>query len=169
MASVDAILKQIINGVQHIQSACDHPLTSSRLFAPQSYTPRQPIAHNPLPDPPSIQPALMAVSARPETSRAIENAYQKRAADLRAAYHSAMMVVCSNQAQYPSKFRYVSEQKILSVFTELYIRQLVTWREDCVILYLKHSSACDNAQASGGTPKFNLVRLILCHRLFNPV
>ncbi|KAG1783501.1 homeodomain protein 2 [Suillus placidus] len=148
------ILKRI---AQRAQECLAHPSVSAspRLFAPQSCSPRQSIANFSLPDPPPIQPALIAAGARPEISLAIEQAYQKRAADLRVAYHSGVTLVCSNQSQHPSKFRYGTESKLVSSFTELYLRQLVAWREDCVALYLKHSSTSNNARTSSGTSKFN--------------
>jgi hypothetical protein len=86
--------------------------------------------------------------------------YQKRAAELRAFSLSTVALVYSNQAQHPSKFRCVTEQKVLSLFTELYLRQLAAWREECIVLYLKHSSTGDRTQTSGCTTKFNHVRLM---------
>ncbi|KAG2076873.1 homeodomain protein 2 [Suillus decipiens] len=151
MTSIEPILKQII---QRGQDCLVLPSTSSRLFTPQS-SPRQPIAHISLPDPPPIQSALIAAGASPEISLSMDQAYQKRAADLRGLYHSTITLICSNQAQSPSKFRYVSEQKIQSVFTELYLRQLATWREEGVHLYLKHPSTGDKTQSSSCTAKFN--------------
>jgi hypothetical protein len=136
-------------------------LSHSFKFPPQSCSPRRPIDIT-LPDPPPIQPALIAAGAHLDISLAMDQEYQKRAAELRVFCRSAAANVCSNQAQYPSKFRYVSEQKIMSVFTELYLKQLVTWRDDCVALYLKHSTAGDKPQPSIGTPKFNYVRLVSC-------
>ncbi|KAG1757151.1 homeodomain protein 2 [Suillus lakei] len=155
--SVESILKRIIHHAQETQRLClAHPsMASSRSLAPQSCSPQQPIANISLPDPPSIQPALITAGAHLELSLAIDQAYQKRAADLRAVYHSAVILVCSNQAQYPSQFRYVSQQKILSIFTELYVRQLMTWREEGVTSYLKHSSAGEKTHTSICTAKFN--------------
>ncbi|KAG2156649.1 homeodomain protein 2 [Suillus bovinus] len=129
MSSVDSILKQIIKRAQQIQSLT-HPSvsTSSDSLALQTYSPR-PLVNISLPDPPPIRPALLAAGARPEISLAIDQAYQKRAADLKAAY--------------PSDFRHGHDQKVLSVFIELYLKQLVTWREEGVASYLKHSSAGD--------------------------
>ncbi|KAG2155592.1 homeodomain protein 2 [Suillus clintonianus] len=157
MTSVDSILKHILLRVQDIQCLTStHPsITSSRSITPQLYSPQQPIANISLPDPPPLQPALMAAGACPEISLAMDQEYQKRAAELRAFCHSTVGHVCSNQAQYSPKFRYVPEQKLLPAFTELYLRQLAAWREDCVVLYLKHSSTVDNAQRSSGTTKFN--------------
>lgn len=157
-STVESILKQIIHCGQETQRLClAHPSvsTSSRLFAPQLYSPRQPIANISLPDPPPIQPALIAAGAHPELSLAIDQTYQKRAGDLRAVYQSAVTLLCSNQAQYPSQFRYVPEQKIMSIFTGLYLKQLMTWREEGVASYLKHSSTGDKTQTSSCTPKFN--------------
>ncbi|KAG1841722.1 homeodomain protein 2 [Suillus tomentosus] len=156
MTSIESVVRQILHGVQQIQCLTQPFVsTSSTLLASQSLPPQLPIHNITLPDPPPIQPALIAAGAHPEISLAMDQEYQKRAAELRAFCRSATAHVCSNQAQYPSKFRYVSEQKILSVFTELYLKQLATWREDCVILYLKHSSTGDKSQPSSGTPKFN--------------
>jgi hypothetical protein len=161
MISVDSILQQIIHRVQETQQLCfAHPSVSTLSCSYTSQSPRQPIAAVSLPDPLPIQPALLSAGALPEVALTMEQAYQKRAADLRALYHSAMTFICSNQAQYPSKFRYVSEQKILPAFTELYLRQLSTWRQDCVELFLKHSSRSNNEHASSSAPKFNNVRLI---------
>jgi hypothetical protein len=91
----------------------------------------------------------------------MDQTYQKRAADLRALYCATVTRICSNQAQYPSKFRYVPEQKVLPAFTELYLKQLATWREEGVALYLKHSSAADKTQNLSHVAKFNHVRLML--------
>ncbi|KAG0707491.1 homeodomain protein 2 [Suillus ampliporus] len=152
-SAVDSILRHVM---QNVQECLAHPSisTSSRSLASQS-PPQQPVVNISLPDPPPIQPALMAAGARPEISLAMDQTYQKRAADLRALYHSTITLICSNQAQYQSKFRLVPEQKILSVFTELYLKQLVAWREEGVILYLKHSSTADKAQSSNCTTRFN--------------
>nr|WDY60859.1 HD MAT HD2 protein [Rhizopogon vinicolor] len=153
MTSVDSVLKQIM---QRVQECLAHPaISTSSLSLTYQSPPPQPIVGIALPDPPPIQPALIAVGAHPEISLAMEQSYQKRAAELRALYHSTATLLCSNQAQYPSKFRYVSDQKILSVFTELYLKQLVSWREENVALYLKHTSTADKTQASSGAPKFN--------------
>ncbi|KAJ8597622.1 homeodomain protein 2 [Rhizopogon salebrosus TDB-379] len=152
MTSVDSVLKQIM---QHVQKCLTHPSisTSSRSLASQSPSPRHAIIA--LPDPPPMQPALITAGAHPEISLEMEKTYQKRAADLRAHYQSAVTVICSNQAQYPSKYRYAPEQKVLSVFTELYLRQLASWREEGVALYLQRASAGDSARTSSCTPKFN--------------
>ncbi|KAG1813290.1 homeodomain protein 2 [Suillus subaureus] len=156
MTSVDSALKQIIQRVKDIQCLTQpFASTSSCSFAPQACSLRQPIAKISLPDPPSMQSTLLAAGARPDISVAMDQAYQKRALDLRAFYHSALALMCSNQAQYPSKFRYVPEQKILSTFTELYLRQLMAWRQDCVDFYLKHSSTSGNVQNLSGTSRFN--------------
>lgn len=166
--SVESILKQIIHCGQETQRLClahSSVSPSLRSFAPQSCSPQQLIADISLPDPPSMQPALLAVGARPEISLAMDQVYQKRADDLRATYHSALTLVCSNQAQYPSKLRFVPEQKILSAFSELYVRELIAWRQDCVDFYLKRSSTSDNAQTSRGAPRFNHVRLMFCLHL----
>lgn len=162
------ILKRII---QRSQDFVAHSSVSpsSHLFTSQSCSQRQPIANISLPDPPSIQPALLATGARPDISLAMDQAYQKRAIDLRAFYHSALTRVCSNQAQYPSKLRYVPEQKILSTFTELYLRELVAWKQDCVDFYNKHSSTSHATQPSSDAPKFNHVRPMSCLRLFSLV
>ncbi|KAG1795778.1 homeodomain protein 2 [Suillus plorans] len=150
------ILKRITQRAQEIQClAYPSGTASSRSFTPRSCSPQHPIADISLPDPPPIQPALMAAGARPEISLAIEQAYQKRAADLRAIYRSAVTLVCSNQVQHPSKFRYVTEQKVLFAFTELYLKELVAWREQSVASYLKHSSTSDKIHTSSCTPKFN--------------
>ncbi|KAG1864760.1 homeodomain protein 2 [Suillus subalutaceus] len=153
------ILKQIIQRVQETQRLClAHPSTSSSSFSLASQYPlRRPIANVSLPDPPPIQPALMAVGARPEISLVMDQEYQKRAAELRTFCQSAVAHVCSNQAQHPSMSPYVTEQKIIPVFTELYLRQLGSWRQDCVDLYLKHPSTrtSENVQPSSATPKFN--------------
>ncbi|KAG1828111.1 homeodomain protein 2 [Suillus variegatus] len=149
--SVESILKHITQRAHDIQSLA-HP---SCPLASQSPA-RHPIANISLPDPPSMQPALLAAGARPEISLAMDQAYQNRAAELRAFYQSALTVMCSNQAQYPSKFCYVPKKKILPVFTDLYLKQLVTWRQDCVNFYLKHASTSDNVQTpSGIAPRFN--------------
>ncbi|KAG2350813.1 homeodomain protein 2 [Suillus weaverae] len=157
MTSVDSALKQIIQRVKDIQCLTQpFVLTSSRSFTPQSCSPRQPIpAKISLPDPPSIQPALMAAGAPPEISLAIDQAYQKQAAELRALCHSTVTRVYSDQTQYPSKFRFVTEQKVLSSFTELYLRELVAWREQAVASYLKHASTSDKTRTSSSTAKFN--------------
>lgn len=157
--SVD-ILERITRRVQETQRLClAHPSvsTSSRLLTSQSqsYSPCHPVANISLPDPPPIQSALIAAGASPEISLSMDQAYQKRAADLRALYRSTITLICSNQARSPSEFRYVSEQKIQSVFTELYLRQLVTWREEGVQLYLKHPSTGNKTQISSCTAKFN--------------
>ncbi|KAG1885469.1 homeodomain protein 2 [Suillus subluteus] len=150
------ILKRII---QHSQDFVTHSsvnvATSSCSLECQSLPRQSHIVNISLPDPPPIQPALMAAGACPEISLAMDQAYQKRAVDLQALCRSAVSLVCSNQAQYPSKFRYVSEQKVISVFTELYLKQLVTWREEGVVLYLKHSSTGDKINTSSCTTKFN--------------
>nr|WDY60863.1 HD MAT HD2 protein [Rhizopogon salebrosus] len=156
MTSVDSILKRIMQRAQEFQ-CITHPsiLTSSGSLTSQSSLLRQPTINISLPDPPSLQPALMAAGAHPEASLAMDQAYQKRATDLRAHYQSTVTLICSNRAQYPLKFRSVPEQKIFSVFTELYLRQLAAWREEGVTLYLKHASASDKARTSSCTPKFN--------------
>ncbi|KAG1762939.1 homeodomain protein 2 [Suillus occidentalis] len=153
--SVDSILKQILHRVQETQRLClAHPSVSTSSLT--SHTLPQPLPSNiSLPDPPPIRPALMASGARPDVLLAMDHTYQKRAADLRALYHSAVTFICSNQAQYPSKLRCVSEQKIISVFTELYLKQLLAWREEGVVLYLKHSSTNDKVHTSSCAPKFN--------------
>jgi hypothetical protein len=165
--SIESILKRII---ERAQECLAHPSVSasSRLFTPQSYSPRQPIANISLPDPPSMQSALLAAGACPEISLAMDQAYQKRAAELRTSCHSAVTHIYSNQAQYPSKFRYGTEQKLLSLFTDLYVRQVVAWKEEGVDLYLKRSftRTSDNAQALSGTQKFNHVSLPFYHRIF---
>ncbi|KAG2062303.1 homeodomain protein 2 [Suillus hirtellus] len=155
--SVDSILKQIVQRVQQIQSLSQPYLSSSTSssLACQSPPPQPLIANISLPDPPPIQPALIAAGARPEISLAIDQAYQKRATELRSFCHSTVARVYSNQAQYPSKFRYVTEQKVLSLFTELYIRELLSWKEQAVVSYLKHSSTNDKTQISSSTAKFN--------------
>ncbi|KAG2367773.1 homeodomain protein 2 [Suillus spraguei] len=147
------ILKRII---QRSQDFVTHSsVSSSHLYAPQSCSPQQPIANICLPDPPSMQPALLAAGACLDISLAMDQAYQKRAVDLRAFYHSTLTLVCSNQAQYPSKLRYVPEQKILSSFTESYLRELVAWRQECVDFYLKHSATRHDTQTSSGASRFN--------------
>ncbi|KAG1904677.1 homeodomain protein 2 [Suillus fuscotomentosus] len=152
-SSVESILKRII---ERAQECLAHPSVLASSFAPQSCSPRQqPIANISLPDPPSIYSALLAAGACHDISLAINQAYQTRAAELRAFCHSAVARVYSNQAQYPSKFRYVPGQKVLPVFTELYLRQLSTWRQECIDLYLKHTSTSDKIQTSSGGPKFN--------------
>nr|WDY60851.1 HD MAT HD2 protein [Suillus brevipes] len=150
------ILKRITQRAQEIQCLA-HPSasTSSCLFTPRSCSPRHPIAEISLPDPPSIQPGLMAAGARPEISLAIEQVYQKRAADLRAVYHSAVTLVCSNQAQHPSKFRYVTEQKVLTSFSELYLKELMAWREQAIASFLKYSSSNNKTHIVIYTAKFN--------------
>nr|WDY60850.1 HD MAT HD2 protein [Suillus brevipes] len=157
--SVESILKQIMQNVQEL--ARPSMSTSSRLLASQCSR-RQPIADISLPDPPPIQHALISAGAHPETSLAIEQAYQKRAAELRAVCHSAVTLICSNQ--YPSNFRPAPDQKVLSVFTEIYLKQLVTWKQDCVDLYLKHTSG--NVQALSNTPKFNFEYVPLLEYFF---
>jgi len=153
--SVESILKQILHGVQQIQCLTQSCVsTSSSSPACQSLPPQPFIANFSLPDPPPIQPALIAAGACSEIALAMDHAYQKRAADLQALCRSAVTQVCSNQAQYPSKFRYVSEQKVLSVFTELYLKQLVAWREQGVALFCKYSLG-DKSQTSSCTSKFN--------------
>jgi hypothetical protein len=57
----------------------------------------------------------------------------------------------------------------LSLFTELYYRQLIAWKEEGVMLFLKHSSTCDSAQHSSGIQKFNHVRLISYHHSSSPM
>nr|WDY60857.1 HD MAT HD2 protein [Rhizopogon vinicolor] len=143
----------ILKRAQEIQCLTQPYVSTSSVSLASPSPPRQSIIS--FPDAPPLQPALIAAGANPEILRAMEQSYQKRAADLRALYHSTATIVYSNQAQYPSKFRYVSEQKIISVFTELYLKQLVSWREENVALYLKHSSTADKAPASSCTPKFN--------------
>ncbi|KAG1754860.1 homeodomain protein 2 [Suillus paluster] len=153
MTSVDwsSTLKQIMQRA-HEYLALSSISTSSCSLASQS--PRQlPIAKLSFPDAPPIQHALMAAGACPKISLAIDQAYQKRAADLRALCHSAVMQICSNQ--YSSNFGYAPDHKVLSVFTDIYLKQLVSWREQCVILYLKHSSTSDRAGTSSCAPKFN--------------
>ncbi|KIK49416.1 hypothetical protein CY34DRAFT_32323, partial [Suillus luteus UH-Slu-Lm8-n1] len=108
-----------------------------------------------LPDPPPIQPALIAAGARPEISLAIDEAYQKRAAELRAFCRSTIALAYSKQAQYPSNYCHVSEQKILPAFTKLYLRQLGSWIEQAVAAYLKHPSTGARTQISGCITKFN--------------
>jgi hypothetical protein len=144
-----------------------HPSVSTSLCPLSQSPPRQPIANISLPDPPPIQPALLTAGALPKISLAIEQAYQKRAVDLRAFYHSALTLMCTNQAQYPSKFRYLPEEKVLPAFIELYLRQLVTWREQAVASYLKYSST--KTHTSSCTAKFNHVRLMSCLRPSSPL
>jgi len=145
MTSVDLILQRIL------QKCLIHPpvSTSSLSLASQS-TPSQPIADIALPDAPSLQPALMAAGAPPEISLAIDQVYQKRAADLRVLCHRTIASLCSNQ--------YSSQQKTESLLSELYLRELVTWREEVVALYLKHPAVGNKAQLSTSAPKFNHVR-----------
>nr|BAL45603.2 homeodomain protein 2 [Rhizopogon roseolus] len=164
MTSIDSILKLI---VQRVQECFPHsPISSSsHLLASQSI-PQQHIASISLPDPPPIYPALMAAGARPEISQAIDQAYHKRATDLRALYHSAAALVCSNQAHHSTEFCSVSMQKVLSLFTKLYLRQLVIWRDDCVNLYLKHPSTGDKPRTSSCTPKFNHEYIPLLEHFF---
>jgi hypothetical protein len=136
-------------------------MSLSRSLTPQyPHSPQRPITEISLPDAPSIQSALTAAGAAPGISLAISQAYQKRAAELRALCCSSVARVYSNQAQYPSEHRYVTEQKVLSTFTELYLRELVAWREQAVAAYLKHSSTSNTTHTSSCTVKFNHVRLI---------
>ncbi|KAG2149576.1 homeodomain protein 2 [Suillus cothurnatus] len=157
MSSVGSILKQIIHCAREIQSLGQPSVSTSSFSLASQSTHRQPqgLVGISFPDPPPIQPALIAAGACPEISLAMDQTYQKRAADLRALYCATVTRIYSNQAQYPSKFRYVREQKVLPVFTELYLKQLATWREEGVILYLKHSSTRDKAQNSSYVAKFN--------------
>jgi hypothetical protein len=161
-------MESILKLAQEIQSLA-RPSVSPSSFSLASQSPS--LRHNTviaLPDPLPIQPALITAGAHPEISLEMERAYQKRAADLRTHYQSTVTVICSNQAQYPSKYRYTSEQKILSVFTELYLRQLASWREEGVALYLQHASAGSRARTSSCTPKFNHVSRLHCRRSFSP-
>ncbi|KAG1723434.1 homeodomain protein 2 [Suillus occidentalis] len=154
--SVDSILKQILQRVHQIQSLSQPYLTSTAASLACQSLPPQPLVPNvSLPDPPPIQHALIAAGARPEISLAIDQAYQKRAAELRSFCHSTIARVYSDQAQYPSKFRYVTEQKVLSLFTELYLRELFSWKEQAVASYQKHSSTHDKTQTSSSAAKFN--------------
>ncbi|KAG2044459.1 homeodomain protein 2 [Suillus americanus] len=155
MSSLELTLKQIIQRGQETQRLCNAHSSASTSPCSRSQSLLQPIANISLPDPPPIQPALLAAGALPEISLAMEQAYQKRAADLQAFYRSTLTLMCSNQAQYPSKLRYVPEQKFLHTFSELYLKQLVNWREQAVASFLKHSSTGHNVQASSGTVKFN--------------
>lgn len=164
------ILKRIIQRSQDfVAHSSVNVTTSSCSLASQSLPQQSHVANISLPDPPPMQPALVAAGACPEIASAMDQAYQKRAADLQALCRSAVTLVCSNQAQYPSKYRYVSEQKVLSVFTELYLKQLVTWRDEGVVLYLKHSSTDDKTNALSRAAKFNHVRKMpyLCQ--YSPV
>jgi len=159
MTSIDSILKLII---QRSQECLAHPSMStlSGSLASQCSPPQLNIT---LPDAPSLQPALMAAGAHPEISLAMDQVYQKRAADLRTLCYRSITNVCSTQ--YPSRFRLVPKQKILSVFTELYLKQLANWRECVVSSYLKRSSAGDKTQTSSSAPKFNHVSPIFYHFL----
>ncbi|OJA19545.1 mating-type homeodomain transcription factor A2 [Rhizopogon vesiculosus] len=149
MNSVESILKRALEFKCLI-----HPSVSTSSLSLTSQSPsRQTVINISLPDAPSLQPALMAVGAHPETSLAMDEVYQKRATELRAVCRRTITNVCSTQ--YPSEFRLVPDNKVLSVFTELYLRQLADWRESVVSSYLKHSSATDKAQTSSCTPKFN--------------
>lgn len=162
--SVDSILKSIIQRTQDFV-ACSSVSTLSRSLVSQSPLCLRPIADIPLPDPPRIQHALMAAGALPGISLEIEQAYQKRAAELQALTHSTITHILSNQSQ--SNFRYVSEQKILSVFTELYLRQLSAWRASLVSC-IENSSTSDKAQTSSCATKFNHVRRMSCLHSSSP-
>ncbi|KAG2118042.1 homeodomain protein 2 [Suillus discolor] len=149
--AVDLVLRRIIQSAQETQRLCIAYPTSLGSPAYQS-SPRQPLTSMSLPDPPSIKPALIAAGACPEIAQAIDQAYQKRATDLRNVCHSAVTLIYSTK--YPSNVRHSPNQKVLSVFTELYLRQLVTWREEGVASYLKHSPTGDKTQTSSSA-KFN--------------
>lgn len=153
-------LETILKRAQEIQ-CLTHPSSSTSLLSLASQSRPQPIANIAFPDPLPLQPALTAAGARPEISQAMDQAYQKRAADLRTLYHSAITLVCSNQAQYSTEFRRIPTQKVVSSFTKLYLRELVAWREECVDAYLKHPSAGNKTLSSSCTPKFNHVSPVL--------
>lgn len=96
-------------------------------------TPARP-AHVDLPEPPSLLPALVAAGARQEVAQAMQAAYYQRACEFREQALATISRACSKLAQIPSTCPHTSDETIIAIFKQIYLKKLNAWISEGVAL-----------------------------------
>ncbi|KAH7930420.1 hypothetical protein BV22DRAFT_1000695 [Leucogyrophana mollusca] len=87
-----------------------------------------------LPEPQSLLPVLLSLGAKSEWAQEIDQAYRRRASELRQGSEAAVSRLCSDLVWHPSLNASGFQEKVISVFSELYRKRLGECSEDVLRL-----------------------------------
>ncbi|KAF8833419.1 hypothetical protein BDN67DRAFT_1072940 [Paxillus ammoniavirescens] len=133
-SAFDSIVKHILSTTETFLKDVNLPSQRSKQLHPSNF-------HVSLPEPPPLLPALVALGADTHLAHKIDELYTLRASEFRAHAESAIAQACSKasmfvRTQCDSKVNPV--EKIISAFTQVYLKKLLGWVDEGVALLKGH-------------------------------
>lgn len=127
----------------------------------------KPLKSTHLPEPPALIPTLQQYGLSPDTLQKINEAYTKRARELRGIAATAIARASTVLPPIPRLSRSSSDDKVTAVFTEFYLNSLHKWIEDMEATVSSHLSVGSRCNTEGKSKPFNYGYVPLLEHFFD--